>query len=132
MGSYVMVAAGRSADDHLAKLIAFAALTIACLLHGIWRAGGIYVNNLLAVLKFLLLFTLFVLGLCAANKDKFVHTQTAGTNFDIHRSFAGKSNDTASYADCLVNIMYSYSGYEQPFYVSYSLLESHICRRNAP
>ncbi|KAI9778081.1 MAG: hypothetical protein M1839_008385 [Geoglossum umbratile] len=125
LGSYFMVAAGGDYDDNRSKVIAVTALTLACLLHGTWRTGGILVNNVLAVLKVMLLLALFILGLCAANRNKFVHVSTASTNFNTHHSFAGKARDAATYGDCLVYILYTYSGYEQPFYVLGDVREAH-------
>jgi RsiW-degrading membrane proteinase PrsW (M82 family) len=105
LGSYIMVAAGKNYNDNLAKLVAVGALTVACLLHATWRGAGIGLNNILAVLKVLFLLTLFVLGMCAAAKDKFVHTETAAVNFNTHNSFSGKANGVTSFVVCLINVM---------------------------
>src|SRR5690606_6526874 len=36
------------------KGVAVGVITLACLLHGAWRAGGIYVNNVLAMVKLMI------------------------------------------------------------------------------
>lgn len=40
------------------------------------------------------------------------------SNFDTHTSFLHASHDVGNYANSLVFVLYSFSGYEQPFYVS--------------
>ncbi|CAF9934066.1 MAG: hypothetical protein ALECFALPRED_005836 [Alectoria fallacina] len=45
------------------------------------------------------------------------NTHVPVSNFDIHTSFLQPSHDVANYANSLVFIMYTFSGYEQPFYV---------------
>lgn len=51
--------------DGVVRGIAVAVATFSCLIHGIWRQGGLYLNNLLAVMKILILVIMFLLGMLA-------------------------------------------------------------------
>ena len=122
-GIYVLEAAGIEGHDAAIRGLAVAASTAACLLHGAWRHGGIAVNNMLASLKVLILIAIICIGFAASAGAKFghghVHGENVGSsNFDTHTSFTHARHDAASYADSLIFIVYTYSGYEQPFYVS--------------
>lgn len=127
-GIYVMEAAGIKGHDSAIRGLAIASLTFACLLHASWRRGGIVVNNTLALLKVLVLLAIIIMGFAASAGASFGHgavhgkttnptTHKATSNFDIHSSFPGGRSDTAGYADSLLFVVYTYSGYEQPFYV---------------
>lgn len=127
-GIYVMEAAGISGHAPAIRGLAVGSLTFACLLHAAWRKGGIVVNNLLAIMKVLVLFAVIIIGFAASAGASFgqgeVHGQTidsanhrATSNFDTSSSFANPSGDVGSYARSILFIVYTFSGYEQPFYV---------------
>lgn len=133
-GTYVLEAAGIEGHHSAVRGLAVACLTAACLLHASWRKGGIFVNNLLALLKVLILLAVIGIGFAASAGASFghgpVHGETidptsgkATPNFNTHTSFAHARKDTASYADSILFIIYTFSGYEQPFYVSQFLSE---------
>ena len=130
-GDYVLAAAKIENKDAAARGLAVACLTVACLLHGVWRRGGIWVNNMLATLKVLILVAVIAIGFAASAGAKFGHgpvhgetvdptTGNATPNFDTKSSFAHPQHDAASYAESILFIVYTYSGFEQPFYVSHS------------
>jgi amino acid transporter len=96
--------------------LAIAALTIAILLHICSRRGGIFVNNFFAVTKVLILLVLICLGLAKAG-GAFPSGIKDPHNFDTSTAFSTKRHDVASYSDSLIYIVYTYSGFEQPFYV---------------
>ncbi|KAL8757213.1 MAG: hypothetical protein Q9184_004273 [Pyrenodesmia sp. 2 TL-2023] len=121
-------AAGTEGNDPLVRGLAVVSLTVACLLHASWRKGGIVVNNVLAVMKALVLVAIIVIGFAASAGASFGHgpvhgetidpkTQVKTSNFDPKTSFAFARSDPASYAEALLYITYTFSGYEQPFYV---------------
>ncbi|KAL8735934.1 MAG: hypothetical protein Q9166_000496 [cf. Caloplaca sp. 2 TL-2023] len=127
-GIYILQAAGIEGNDQLVRGLAVVCLTAACLLHASWRKGGIIVNNLLAVMKALVLVAIVVLGFAALAGASFGHgyvhgetadpkTQVKSSNFNTHSSFAFARKDPASYSESLLYITYTFSGYEQPFYV---------------
>lgn len=128
-GYYVLNAAGIEGHAPAARGLAVGCLTVACLLHASWRNGGIMVNNALACLKVLILLAIIGIGFAASAGAKFGHgpvhgdtidpiTGKATSNFNTSSSFAHPRHDAASYADSLMFIVYTFSGYEQPFYVS--------------
>ena len=127
-GIYVLEAAGIEGHESAIRGLAVACLTVACLLHASWRQGGIIVNNLLALLKVSILLAVVGIGFAASAGASFGHgpvhgvtvnpdTGKSSPNFDTHSSFANPRKDAASYAESLLFIVYTYSGYEQPFYV---------------
>lgn len=132
-GIYIMQAAGRE-DPSASEIraLAIAVLTAACMIHWLWRRGGIILNNLLAVLKAIVLLAIIVIGFSASAGASFGHGQVHGntidpdthrstSNFDIHTSFTNASTGAASYANSIIFIIYAYGGFDQPFYVSNSL-----------
>lgn len=123
MGQYVMQAAGTPENDAAVRGIAVAALTGACLIHGLWRGGGIALNNILALIKIMTLSAVIIIGFAVAGGASFadgpVHKEAFKTNY--HRSFTNPSHDAGSYARSIVYVVYSYSGFKQPFYVRNSI-----------
>lgn len=122
MGQYVMHAAGDPDHSHAIRGLAVAALTGACLIHGLWRKGGIVLNNVLALIKVLILMAVIVIGFAVAGGASFgngpIGKAAVKANFDPHRSFLAPKGDAGSYARSIVYIVHSYSGFKQPFYVS--------------
>ena len=128
-GIYILEAAGIEGHGSTVRGLAVVCLTAACLLHASWRRGGIYVNNLLATLKVLVLLAVIIIGFAASAGASFGHgpvhgetvdpsTGNATSNFDTHSSFAHTRNDPASISDSILFIVYTFGGHEQPFYVS--------------
>lgn len=128
-GIYIMEAAGLKGHKSAIRGLAVASTTVACLLHASWRQGGIVVNNLLALMKVLILVAIIIIGFAASAGASFghgpVHGQTvdptthqATSNFDTHSSFFYAKGGVADYAQSILFVVYTYSGFEQPFYVS--------------
>lgn len=65
-GLYVMEAAGVVGSDSAVRGLAVASLTFACILHALWRKGGIVLNNLLALVKVCMLLAVIVIGFAAS------------------------------------------------------------------
>ena len=129
-GIYIMQAAGVPDNPGAVRGLAVASLTIACLIHGLWRRGGIYFNNALALVKVLILLAVIVIGFAAAAGASFGNESAAGAapnhNFKTSNSFAHPTGDAGSYARSFVYVVYSYSGFKQPFYVISDLCSSHL------
>lgn len=140
-GIYAMKAAGQTnASPSTVRGVAVAAATLACLVHYLWRRGGILLINIFAILKVLILLSIIVLGFSASAGASFGRGKVQGvtynpglgrntTNFNVHTSFIGAQHDVSSYAYSFIFIIYSYGGFEQPFYVSIrkSIHINHIC-----
>ena len=129
-GIYVMSAAGHDEPSRGAVIgLAIGALTLACLVHVASRRGGILLNNMFAVAKVAILLVIIILGFIRSQGYSFGGHANAGDyptdNFDLNSSFSGDGQNAPSFADALLFILCTYSGFEQPFYVSdYASLSS--------
>lgn len=54
------------------------------------------------------------------------NTHTSVSNFNPHTSFLHPSHNVANYANSLLFIIYTFSGYEQPFYVSIDIRSEEV------
>lgn len=137
-GIYIMQAANRTGSPSEIRALAVTALTVACMTHWLWRRGGLFLNNILALLKASILVAIIVIGFSASAGASFgrgkVHgdtiapdTSRSTPNFDIHTSFTHASTSAASYANSIIFIVYSYGGFDQPFYVSNTLYHPTPC-----
>lgn len=129
MAAYIMKAAGRPGSASEIRGIAAAVLTLVCIIHAVWRKGGILLNNLLASLKASILVSIIAIGFAASAGASFgngeVHgytidpdTKAKTSNFNFHSSFATTTTDAASFASSFIQILYTFGGFEQPFNVS--------------
>ncbi|MCJ1472324.1 hypothetical protein MMC13_000971 [Lambiella insularis] len=116
-GSYVLEAANIQNNDAAIRGLAIAALTTTCLLHAIWRKGGILLNNAFAFMKVMILLLIIIAGLASLGGASLGRGTIHTANFDTHTSFSNPRKDMASYTDSLVYAMYPYTGFLQPFYV---------------
>jgi amino acid transporter len=129
LGKYLLLAAGLGdGDDALPTshrgtviAIAIAALTIAILFHMASRRGGIILNNAFAIFKTLLLLLIVILGFAyrgGANFQSKIPSLHSNSNFSTKSSFSNPTKSVGDYTFALLDILFAYSGYEQPFYVS--------------
>ena len=122
-GIYVMSAAGHDDPSRGSVIgLAIGVLTLACLVHVASRRGGIMLNNMFAVAKVAILLIIIILGFVRSRGYTFGGHATASDypthNFNLDKSFEGDGQNAPSFADALLFIVYTYSGFEQPFYVS--------------
>ena len=118
-GSLVLQAAGHTDPSHGAVLgLAVMSLTVACVLHICSRRGGILVNNCFAVLKVTMLIVIIILGFSISSGASFGGDSSQPANFAPSSSFVDPRPDVASYTDSFLFIVYTFSGFEQPYYVS--------------
>jgi amino acid transporter len=93
------------------KAYAIVALTLACLLHGVWRAGGIWASNICAFFKIMML--LFIIALGFAVRGEAFHNVSADIgNYDVDKSFANTASAPYGYAIALLAVRFSYGGFE--------------------
>ena len=129
-GVYILEAASiDESHQSLARGLAVICMTAACLLHAVWRQGGIYAIIIMAIFKVCILLAIIVIGFAALGGKSFgygsVHgqtivndaAQTGPGNLGLHTSFAHATKDFASYANSILFVLYTFSGNEQPFYV---------------
>jgi len=111
--------------------VAFGALTLCAALRIFSRRGGIAINNLFAVIKLLMLVVMIALGFAKAG-GAFANTGNpkATANLDTATSFkVTGATDIGSCIDAFLHVIYTYSGYDQPFYI---LSEVRIPRKVFP
>ena len=97
------------------KGIAVVAITAACLLHGAWRAGGIWVQNTLAVVKLGILWFFIIAGLVTYS-GTVEGVPNPGQELSSSSSFKVVDslidNGAHGWILTLLNVSYSYSGFE--------------------
>lgn len=117
-GDYILTAAGQENPSRAAvRGIALGIVTFTCLLHGIWRKGGIWLNNIFAVLKIATLIFIIVVGFCALGGTFDAKANNAQTNYAIDQSFHKTSNSSYGYAEGFLAVIFAYTGFSQSNYV---------------
>lgn len=97
--------------------IAIGIATLTCFIHAFSRRFGIWLSNVLAVMKILILL-LIIFTAVAVGVGGLDHTANViSDNTSIDKSFKGASQDLNDYAHGFLAIMFSFSGFEQPNYV---------------
>jgi len=92
------------------------------------RRGGILINNAFAIVKVMLLLVIVGLGIAKA-AGAFPGPEKAPLNNFTKDVFVTNRTDPTSWSNSLILCMYTYSGFEQPFYV---LAETKSPRRYFP
>ena len=122
IGVVIMRAAGRK-DDRVTILgIAIAIVSASVLIHVFSRRGGILVNNVFGIVKILILLTMIGLGFwykpvassSARPEEAALHLPWSfyvGGDDITHRRYV------TDYIKAFGYVFYSYSGFQQPFYV---------------
>lgn len=116
-GIRVLEAADKPVDNFVARGIAIAVLTFAVLLHGTWRQAGIYLNNIFAVTKVLILLVIVVTGFVSWGGG-FKNKPAATENFNIHNAFKNPEKDPYGFAESFLAVIFAYGGFNQANYVS--------------
>lgn len=102
--------------------LAVAAATFGCAIHTFSRRGGIWLCNLLALIKACMLFMMVIIGICAwagaFKEDTFV-----GPNLAAQNSFAKPSGDAYGYSKAFLSMIFAWSGFDQPNLVRASLTQ---------
>ena len=118
-GTYVLQAAGYPSPPRSWDIaVAVAGSTVACLIHVFSRRGGIYLSNGFAVLKVAVLVAIVVIGLAAAGGAKLGPGSSGRAALGPQNAFRGAHKDVSDYTFSFFYVLYSFSGFEQPFYVS--------------
>lgn len=85
-GLYVMEAAGITGRDSAVRGLAVTSLTFACILHALWRKGGIVFNNLLAFFKVSMLLAVIIIGFAVSAGASFGNVRILRDDFDFFDS----------------------------------------------
>jgi amino acid transporter len=144
---YILIAAGNDPigpASHSSQKgpiigIAICLLTFCAALHTFSRRGGVILGNIVATIKVLVLLALAILGMVHAGR-KFLQSapgsinesaipnapenitshlinNASSINLNPHNSFAGSRHDLGSFVDSSLFVIFTYTGFEQPFYV---------------
>lgn len=120
-GIAVLDAAGQADITKHDAVVRGIALTVsfgACFLHGTWRQGGIYLNNVLAVFKIAILLLIFALGMCALGSAFPKASETAKLpEVELLRSSTKYLPDAYGYAESFLAILFAFGGLNQANYV---------------
>jgi amino acid transporter len=111
-------AAGLVSSDYdgTVRGIAVGVATFACLIHTVSRRGGIWLGNLFAVIKVLMLTLMVILGFCAWG-GAFKSKSYADENMSVHNSFRNPSSEPYGYVSAFLAVIFAWSGFDQPTYV---------------
>ena len=124
-GELVLEAAGIQGSHDAARGIAIVVTTFACLIHGIWRRGGIILNNAFAIIKIGILLLIILLGFVALGNhfERDGRTQNfANQNLNPSTAFADAPKVTYGYVESFLAVIFAYGGYNQANYVCRSML----------
>lgn len=116
-GIRTLQAANAPVTNSAVRGLAVGAATVACLIHSFSRRGGIWLGNLFALIKVLMLLLIILTGICAW-AGAFHTPNYAGDNMAINHSFADSSNDSYGYTQAFLAVIFAWSGFDQPNYVS--------------
>jgi amino acid transporter len=119
----IIEACGYVPSNGAVRGLAIAVGTLACLLHAVWRKGGIYLNNAFGMIKIAMLIMLFVVGIASragAFKSSQFETpaEIVNENLAASKAFSGASTDSYGYAEAFLAIIFAYGGFNQANYVS--------------
>jgi amino acid transporter len=117
----ILDAAGQTHINHhdqIVRGIAIGLVAFSCIIHGSWRQGGIFLNNLLAFIKIGILMLIFILGILAF-ANVFPREAAARNNFSGVATFEGsdKVADAYGYAEGFLAILFAFGGLNQANYV---------------
>ncbi|OBT53766.1 hypothetical protein VE04_06635 [Pseudogymnoascus sp. 24MN13] len=94
--------------------IAICTAFAACFIHGVWRQGGIILNNILATVKIAILIFMFILGMLATRDDIF--PPISATQFPPTPSRESRAS-AYTYAEAFLAIIFAFGGFNQANYV---------------
>ncbi|KAJ9642887.1 hypothetical protein H2199_004408 [Coniosporium tulheliwenetii] len=112
----VFEAAGVSPENGPVRGVAIAAATLSCFVHAISRRGGIWLSNILALIKVAMLLFIIVTGIMAY-AGTFDSESFASENLAPKNAFSGAADDSYGYAQAFLSIIFAFNGFEQPNYV---------------
>jgi amino acid transporter len=118
-GRYVLFASGSSvADGWTARGIGIACITFAVALHSLLPNWGMRLINALGIFKVFILVFIAFSGFAALAGHRLVEDPHNFDNaFDLSNQTAYGGGDAYSYSSALLNIIYSYKGWENANYV---------------
>ncbi|KAF8193443.1 high affinity methionine permease [Pholiota molesta] len=114
-GEYILLAANVNPGRWTLRLVGFACITFALLLHGLALKWGLRLQNFLGVFKILVLLIVVITGFVALGG----HTKVDRPHNFTH-AFEGTTASASSFCLSLYNVIWSYIGFSN---VNYALAE---------
>lgn len=118
-GMRILEAANVEPSNSAVRGLAIGAATLACLIHAISRRGGIWLGNLFALIKVLMLLLIIIAGICSW-AGAFNTPNYAVENMSVSNSFKEPAADPYGYSKAFLAVIFAWSGFDQPNYVSSS------------
>jgi amino acid transporter len=116
-GVRTLEAANVPVTNSAVRGLAVGAATFACGIHSFSRRGGIWLGTVFAIIKVLMLLMIIVTGICAW-AGAFKTTNYANENMAANHAFADPAEDPYGYAKAFLAVIFAWSGFDQPNYVS--------------
>jgi amino acid transporter len=108
-----------AAKDNAARGIAMVAVTFCCCLHAFTRRGGIVLNNIVVVVKLMILCAFPIMAFCALGGV--ADTNHAKANMSASNAFDDARTNVDGYVQATMAILFAYNGYNQANYVRYPI-----------
>lgn len=105
-------------NDYAVRGLAIGVITFCCMMHGLWRKGGLYLNNFFGIIKLAILVGIFVLGVAYAAGEFGGSNQISSQNLSVHNSAKDPLNSAYGYAEAFLAVLFAYGGFNQATYVS--------------
>ncbi|KAI0660290.1 amino acid transporter [Cubamyces menziesii] len=109
----ILVTAGQPTDLWVTRGIALAVIVFAIILHGIAPRAGVWLMNVLSMLKIVILLFIVVSGWVVLSG----RTRVQDPYANFRNAFAGSSNSSNDYATAALKVLYTYSGWSRLNYV---------------
>lgn len=118
-GIRTLEAANVEVTNRAVRGLAVGVATFACGIHAFSRRGGIWLGNLLAVIKVLMLLMMIVTAICAW-AGAFKTKNYAIDNMAANHAFVDPAKNSYGYVKAFLAVLFAWSGFDQPNYVGLS------------
>ncbi|KAK8879025.1 high-affinity methionine permease [Apiospora arundinis] len=117
-GRYVLLAAGQKDDSWIARGIGIACVTFATVLHAVLPRWGLRLVNVLGVFKVVILLLIVFSGFAAlAGHRRVPDPHNFDNAFRLEKGNGWGGGGAYTYSTALLNVIYSYKGWENANYV---------------
>lgn len=120
-GQFVFLASGYQPDQiphNPVRGIAIAIATFACTIHQLSPRGGIYLSNIFALIKVVLLLFIIITWIVAAGGGLGAGVRVDASTLQPGTSFTSSNSNAYGYAEAFLSVCFAYDGWNQANYVS--------------
>jgi amino acid transporter len=104
-------------DNGLVRGIAITCATLTCFIHAFSRRGGIWLNNMFALVKIAMLLLIVITAIVVAAHGLPESANYIEENTNPAAAFDAKNTDANGYAHAFLAVIFSFWGFEQPNYI---------------